>query len=50
MNIYLVWKRESYCEYEVVKVFTTRDKADEWIVQHGKLDEYDYWIEEKEVE
>jgi hypothetical protein len=50
MKVYLVWERESYCEYNVVKIFTTRDKSDEWLIHDAKTDEYDYWIEEREVD
>jgi hypothetical protein len=28
MKVYLVWERESYCDYDVVKVFTTKEKVE----------------------
>jgi hypothetical protein len=48
--VYLVWERESYCDYDVIKVFDTLEKAESFVSQLDETNGNSYRIESKEVE
>lgn len=47
MHIYLVYERQSYCDYAVVFVTSDKDKSQEVIDEHK---DKKFWIEEIEFE
>ncbi|MCU7525663.1 MAG: hypothetical protein HF308_14390 [Ignavibacteria bacterium] len=48
MLVYLIWEQESYHDYDMVKIFDSREKAEAWVGLNADPD-LDYRIEEKEV-
>ena len=52
LKVYLVWKIDSYCDCDVVKVFDDKNKAEEFIkITKVNIDHYPHYeIEEKIVE
>jgi hypothetical protein len=49
MIVCLVWERESYCDYDVIKVFSDKEKAEKYIQSLGETDNT-YFITERVVE
>lgn len=48
--IYLIWERQSYCDYNVVYLTEDKVKAEEKLNKLNSEDEYErYSLEEKEL-
>lgn len=49
--IYLVWERESYCDYDVILVTRNKEKAEKLVKVKNKEYECErFYIEEKELD
>lgn len=50
-KVYLVWEYESYCDYDVIKIFSNEEKAKKFILTSKINSDYypHYEVEEKEV-
>ena len=48
--IYLIWERESYCDYDVIFITQDKEKAEKMIEElNSKYESERYWIDEKEL-
>ena len=53
MKVYLIWEKDSYDNYYVIKILRDKIQAEKYHqeqIDSDLYDEYDYWIEEMEVE